>query len=72
MILRKKLSGRQDEKSININVNISRMGSKILEIKNVSKSFGDKVILKDFTYLFNRFEKAGLIGRNGTGKTTSA
>lgn len=46
------------------------MGSKILEIKNVSKSYGDKVILKDFTYLFNRFEKAGLIGRNGTGKTT--
>jgi ATP-binding cassette subfamily F protein uup len=46
------------------------MGSKILEIKNVSKSFGDKVIMKDFTYLFNRFEKAGLIGRNGTGKTT--
>ena len=46
------------------------MGSKILEIKNVSKSYGDKVILKDFTYFFNRFEKAGLIGRNGYGKTT--
>jgi ATP-binding cassette subfamily F protein uup len=46
------------------------MGSKILEIKNVSKSFGDKVLIKDFTYIFNRFEKAGLIGRNGTGKTT--
>jgi ATP-binding cassette subfamily F protein uup len=61
---------RPDEKSININVNISRMGKKILEIKNVSKSYGDKVLLKDFTYLFNRFEKAGLIGRNGTGKTT--
>jgi len=68
--LKEKAAGRPDEKSININVNISRMGSKILEIKNVSKSFGDKVILKDFTYLFNRFEKAGLIGRNGTGKTT--
>jgi ABC transport system ATP-binding/permease protein len=61
---------RPEEKSININVNISRMGKKILEIKNVSKSYGDKVLLKDFTYLFNRFEKAGLIGRNGTGKTT--
>jgi ATP-binding cassette subfamily F protein uup len=46
------------------------MGSKILEIKNISKSYGDKVLLKDFTYVFNRFEKAGLIGRNGTGKTT--
>jgi ABC transport system ATP-binding/permease protein len=68
--LRERAATRQDEKSININVNISRMGSKILEIKNVNKSYGDKIILNDFTYLFNRFEKAGLIGRNGTGKTT--
>jgi ABC transport system ATP-binding/permease protein len=68
--LKEKAASRPEDKSININVNISRMGSKILEIKNVSKSFGDKVILKDFTYLFNRFEKAGLIGRNGTGKST--
>jgi ABC transport system ATP-binding/permease protein len=68
--LKEKAANRPDEKSININVNISRMGSKILEIKNVSKSYGEKVLLTDFTYLFNRFEKAGLIGRNGTGKTT--
>ena len=68
--LKERAAIRPEDKSININVNISRMGSKILEIKNVSKSFGDKVILKNFTYLFNRFEKAGLIGRNGTGKTT--
>jgi ABC transport system ATP-binding/permease protein len=68
--LKEKAVGRQEEKSININVNISRMGSKILELKDVSKSYGDKVIMKDFTYRFNRFEKAGLIGRNGTGKTT--
>jgi ATP-binding cassette subfamily F protein uup len=68
--LKEKAANRPDEKSININVNISRMGSKILEMKKVSKSYGEKVVLKDFTYLFNRFEKAGLIGRNGTGKTT--
>jgi len=68
--LKEKAASRPDEKSININVNISRMGSKILEIKHVGKSYGDKVLLKDFTYFFNRFEKAGLIGRNGTGKTT--
>ena len=68
--IKERAANRQEEKSININVNISRMGKKILEIKNVSKSYGDKVLLKDFTYLFNRFEKAGLIGRNGTGKTT--
>jgi ABC transport system ATP-binding/permease protein len=68
--LKEKAAKRTEDKSVNINVNISRMGSKILEIKNISKSYGDKVILKDFTYVFNRFEKAGLIGRNGTGKTT--
>jgi len=68
--LKEKAVGRTEEKSININVNISRMGSKILEIKNVSKSFGDKKVIDDFSYRFNRFEKAGLIGRNGTGKST--
>jgi ABC transport system ATP-binding/permease protein len=68
--LKEKAAYRPEEKSININVNISRMGKKILEIKNVSKSYGDKLLLNDFTYLFNRFEKVGLIGRNGTGKTT--
>ncbi len=68
--LKEKAVGRTDEKSININVNISRMGSKILELKNVSKSFGDKKVIDDFSYRFNRFEKAGLIGRNGTGKST--
>jgi ATP-binding cassette subfamily F protein uup len=68
--LKEKAANKPDEKSININVNISRMGSKILELKNVSKTYDEKVLLKDFTYLFNRYEKAGLIGRNGTGKTT--
>jgi len=68
--IKERAANRPEEKSININVNISRMGKKILEIKNVSKSYGDKVLLKDFTYNFNRFEKAGLIGSNGTGKTT--
>jgi ABC transport system ATP-binding/permease protein len=68
--IKERAANRPEEKSININVNISRMGKKILEMRNVSKAYGDKVLLKDFTYLFNRFEKAGLIGRNGTGKTT--
>jgi len=68
--IKERAARRPEEKSININVNISRMGKKILEIRNISKSYGDKTVINDFTYLFNRFEKAGLIGRNGTGKTT--
>ncbi len=68
--LKDRAANKPEEKSININVNISRMGKKILEIRNISKSYGDKSLIKDFTYNFSRFEKAGLIGRNGSGKTT--
>lgn len=68
--IKERAANKTEEKSVNINVNISRMGKKILEIKNVSKSYDEKVVLADFTYNFSRFEKAGLIGRNGTGKTT--
>ena len=68
--IKERAAKRPEDKSININVNISRMGKKILEIRNLSKAYGEKTVIRDFTYLFNRFEKAGLIGRNGTGKTT--
>ncbi len=68
--LKEKAANRPEEKSININVNISRMGKKILEIRNISKTWGDKKVINNFSYAFTRFEKAGLVGRNGTGKTT--
>lgn len=68
--LRETAQQQFDRKDISINVSASRLGKKILEIKDLSKSFGDKVILKDFTYTFNRFERLGIIGQNGTGKTT--
>jgi ABC transport system ATP-binding/permease protein len=68
--LKERAAGRSEDKSININVNISRMGNKILEIKHIAKAFGDNALIKDFSYSFNRFEKVGLVGRNGTGKTT--
>jgi len=60
----------QSGKTININVHTSRMGKKILEIRNVSKSYGTKQVINNFSYLFSRFEKAGLVGRNGSGKST--
>ena len=49
---------------------MSRMGSKIIEIEHLSKAFGDLKILDDFTYFFKRGEKIGIIGKNGTGKST--
>ena len=58
------------EKQVNLNVDASYIGSKIFEAKNVSKRFGDKVILDDFNYIFARYEKVGIIGENGVGKST--
>jgi ABC transport system ATP-binding/permease protein len=68
--IKEKAEGRSSERGININVSISRLGKKILEIRNISKSYGDKAVIRNFTYSFNRLEKVGLVGRNGTGKTT--
>ena len=45
-------------------------GKKILEAQGLSMSFGDITVLKDFSYTFNRFERLGIVGRNGTGKST--
>ena len=53
-----------------LDVDASYIGSKIFEAKNISKSFGDKVILRDFSYIFARYEKVGVIGHNGVGKST--
>ncbi|MDT9702935.1 ATP-binding cassette domain-containing protein, partial [Streptomyces sp. P17] len=46
------------------------IGKKIFEAEHISKSFGDKIILKDFNYIFSRFDKAGVVGENGVGKTS--
>jgi ATP-binding cassette subfamily F protein uup len=48
----------------------ARMGKKILELEKVSKSFDDKQVIRDFSYIFKKQEKAGIVGMNGTGKTT--
>ncbi len=58
------------ERNVNLEVNSSYIGSKIFEAEGISKRFGDKVILDDFTYTFARYEKLGIIGGNGVGKST--
>lgn len=58
------------EENVDLNVKSSYIGSKIFEADGISKRFGDKVILDDFTYTFARYEKLGIIGRNGAGKST--
>lgn len=59
-----------NQKEINFGKNKNYIGSKIFDAKNVSKAFGDLKILKDWNYTFSRYEKLGIVGDNGTGKTT--
>lgn len=69
--LKQKASVRYDEKNIDPSeVKSSYIGSKIFEAEGITKRFGDKVILDDFTYTFARYEKVGIVGENGVGKST--
>ena len=63
-------NGIRPEKDVDLDVKASYIGSKIFEAEHISKSFGEKVILRDFSYTFARYEKVGLIGANGVGKST--
>ena len=58
------------KESLELDFEMKRLGNKILELKNISKSFGDLVLLKDFSYSFQRGEKVGIVGKNGAGKST--
>lgn len=58
------------ERNIQLEGNSSYIGSKIFEARDINKSFGDKVILRDFNYTFARYDKVGIIGPNGVGKST--
>lgn len=68
--LKKRSQVNLQEDNISLNVKSSYIGSKIFEAEGVNKRFGDTVILEDFTYTFARYEKLGIIGHNGVGKST--
>jgi len=69
-VIKDKANSRRKEHVLELEINMERMGSKIIELHNVSLSFPNKVIMKNFDYLFNRGERIGIIGKNGTGKST--
>ena len=58
------------KEKLELDFEMKRLGNKILELKNIDKSFGDKQLLKDFSYQFQRGEKVGIVGKNGDGKST--
>jgi ATP-binding cassette subfamily F protein uup len=64
------VSRKNNQDEVKLDVQSARLGSKILEMEHLTKSFGETVILNDFTYKFNRFEKIGVVGPNGCGKST--
>lgn len=68
--IKKRANQRRSDHSIELEINMERLGSKIVEFHKVSKSFDDLVILDEFEYTFKRGERIGIIGKNGTGKST--
>jgi|TARA_R110000751_G_scaffold105046_4_gene200861 ATP-binding cassette subfamily F protein uup len=68
--IKHKASQRRKDHVVELELNMERLGSKIVELVKLSKSFKDKVILDNFDYNFQRGERVGIIGKNGTGKST--
>ena len=68
--LEKVAKKRLEQKQLDFNVKMSRQGRKILEIKNLSKSYGHLKLIENFDYIFKRGERIGIVGDNGSGKTT--
>lgn len=68
--LEKRAKQQYEQGKVNLDVKASYIGSKIFEAQHVSKRFGDLRIVEDFNYVFARYEKMGIVGNNGTGKST--
>jgi ATP-binding cassette subfamily F protein uup len=68
--LKEKANQKRGQQQLKIDVQMQRLGSKILEMKQVSKSYGNNQLINDFEYVFTKGERIGIIGKNGVGKTT--
>lgn len=68
--LEEKSKGPKSQDKVKLSVKVSRQGSKILELENVSKGFNNRTIINDFSYTFKKGDRIGLAGKNGSGKST--
>ncbi|MDC6367483.1 MULTISPECIES: ABC-F family ATP-binding cassette domain-containing protein [Flavobacteriaceae] len=68
--IKRKAHQRRKEHEVQLELNMERLGSKILELHNISKSYGERIILEKFNYNFTKGDRVGIIGQNGTGKST--
>ncbi len=68
--IKHRASQRRKDHKVQLELNMERLGSKIVELHNISKELGGKNLLENFSYTFKRGERLGIIGKNGTGKST--
>ncbi|MEG9329199.1 ABC-F family ATP-binding cassette domain-containing protein [Salinimicrobium catena] len=68
--IKERASKRRKDHQVQLEINMERLGNKIIELHNISKSFGDKELLHKFNYNFQPGDRLGIIGKNGTGKST--
>jgi ABC transport system ATP-binding/permease protein len=68
--LEERVKQKNEDLGVSLQVKMTRLGGKVLEMKKVYKSYGDKVLLKGFDYTFKKGERIGIVGRNGIGKST--
>lgn len=66
----KKAKAKVGEEEVFLDIKMNRLGSKILELYNINKRYGDHVILENFNYKFSKKDRVGIVGKNGAGKTT--
>ncbi len=69
-VIQEKASQRRNNHQVQLEINMERLGSKIVELHHISKSYDEKNLFEDFDYVFKRGERIGIIGKNGTGKST--
>ena len=68
--VQERVAQQKDEPEVSLQVKMTRLGGKVIEMKKVYKSYGDKPIMKGFDYTFKRGERIGIVGKNGVGKST--
>jgi ATP-binding cassette subfamily F protein uup len=68
--IKEKAFSKRVEEKLSLNVKMTRLGGKILELTKIKKAFGETKIINDFSYLFKKGEKIGVVGKNGVGKST--
>lgn len=68
--IKERATNRRKEHKVSLEINMERLGSKVIELHKISKAYGDKELFSDFEYFFKRQERIGIIGKNGTGKST--